>query len=223
MSGTTGIGSYANAASTFAPRTLTRADARPETQTDHGTPDHFAAQGIPVSQLKLLDTSGMKPIAIKDVPELRDMIATAWLRMRDAREAMATTVPDNAPQNVYATVEVGGKVVATLYNGGSCAMTNAAAAMAGELPSEGGGPNLAQARADMIAKAVGGTIRKAPTAIAQSQWTPRQSVSHTYTRAQLDAAFESMMRDNAKAAVQRNAGYQAAPPSAPGAATDFSA
>ena len=36
-----------------------------------------------------------------------------------ANAAAATDVPDNAPQNTYATVKVNGKVVATLYNGGS--------------------------------------------------------------------------------------------------------
>ena len=44
--------------------------------------------------------------------------------MQAAQSAFATDVPDNAPQNIYATVKVNGKVVATLYNGGSTAMTN---------------------------------------------------------------------------------------------------
>ena len=77
--------------------------------------------------------------------------------MQAAKAAWATDVPDNAPQNTYATVKVNGKVVATLYNGGSVAMTNQAAAMAGDLqdpPALNGGPDLAQWRAERIAKAV---------------------------------------------------------------------
>src|SRR5204862_6559937 len=101
------------------------------------------------------------------------------LSMRADEAAMATEGPDNAPQNMYATVKVNGKIVATLYNGGSSAMSNDAAAKVGDLPAPGasGGPDLAQSRAEYIAKATGGTIEKASTAIAQSQWTPRQSVS----------------------------------------------
>jgi hypothetical protein len=220
----TGVGGYWSPSQTYPSKTiLTRTDALPATDADDRAVAN-PAQGIPVSQLRKLDTSGMNIIAAKDVPELRDMIATAWLRTQAAaKQAAVTDVPDNAPQNIYATIEVGGKVVATLYNGGSCAMTNAAAATAGDLPdSPGGGPDLAQSRAEYIAKAVGGTIRKASTAITQSQWTPRQSVSQNYTRAQLDAAFESAMQESEKAAAQRAAGYPAAPP-ASGFYADFSA
>jgi hypothetical protein len=137
-------------------------------------------------------------------------MATTWLDAQAAGSALATEVPDNAPQNVYATVKVNGKVVATLYNAGSSAMTNDAAAKVGNLqdpPGLDGGPDLAQWRAESIAKATGGTIEKAPTAIAQSEWTPRQSVSRTYSRAQLDAAFEAVMAEGQKAVAQRTAGY----------------
>ena len=81
------------------------------------------------------------------------------------------------------------------------AMTNAAAAKVGDLPDSGpsGGPNLAQSRAEYIAKALGGTIEKASTAITQSQWTPRPTISRTYTREQLDTAFQAMMAEGRKA------------------------
>ena len=116
--------------------------------------------------------------------------------MQAANAADATDVPDNAPQNIYATVKVNGKIVATLYNAGSSLMTNDAAAKVGDLqdpPGLIGGPDLAQWRAERIAKAVGGTVEKATTAITQSAWKPRQTTSTDYTRAQLDAAFEAMM------------------------------
>lgn len=162
-----------------------------------------------MSALKKLDVSGLKIVSIADDPEFRDRIATAWLRMQAALSS--TDVPDNAPQNIYATVKVNGKVVATLYNGGSSAMTNQAAAAVGDLqdpPGLMGGPDLAQSRAERIAKAVGGTIEKAPTAITQSEWKPRPNVTPTYTREQLDAAYEAMMRDQ-KPVAQRPSYYPA--------------
>lgn len=202
---------------------LTRADALPETGANEPAAAEKAKPGIPVSALKKLDMSGLKIVSVKDNQELRDLVATVWLQ----RHAGLTSsdVPDNAPQNNYATVKVGGKVVATLYNGGSVAMTNEAAAKVGDLqdpPGLVGGPDLAQWRAERIAKAVGGTVEKAPTAITQSEWRPRESTSPSYSREQLDAAFEAMLAEAQRATAQRNAGYPAAR-DASGARTDLKA
>jgi hypothetical protein len=204
--------------------TLTRADALPVADADASTAESVKP-GIPVSALKKLDMSGLKVISIKDNPELRDRMATMWLATQAANAAFATEVPDNAPQNIYATVKVNGKVVATLYNGGSSAMTNEAAGKVGNLkdpPGLSGGPDLAQWRAEHIAKAVGGTVEKAPTAIAQSAWRPRQTVSTSYTREQLDAAFQAVMAEGQRASAQRHAGYSASHESA-GSYTDINA
>jgi hypothetical protein len=204
-------GNYLSPAQAYPSRTtFTAADALPAADADAGTAAGNAKPGIPVSTVRALDMSGLKIISVRDNPELRDLMAANWLRMQAAISAAATDVPDNAPQNIYATVKVNGKVVATLYNGGSSAMTNDAAAKAGDLqdpPGLNGGPDLAQWRAEHIAKAVGGTVEKASTAITQSEWKPRQTVSTDYTRAQLDAAFEAMVSELQVAAVQRSAGY----------------
>ncbi|HEY4344021.1 MAG TPA: hypothetical protein VGN05_06740 [Parvibaculum sp.] len=201
------VARYARSAQTRPSKvTSTSADALPVAGADASPPQ----QGIPVSTLKKLDTSGLKFISVKDNPELRDHMATNWLQMQAAQSVAATEIPDNAPQNIYATVKVDGKVVATLYNGGSSAMTNQAAGKVGNLqdpPGLNGGPDLAQFRAEAIAKAVGGTIEKAPTAITQSEWTPRPTVSTNYTRAQLDAAYQAMTAEGEKAAAQRRTGY----------------
>jgi hypothetical protein len=217
-------GAYVRPAQTHPSRTMTPADALPAADADSGTAAEPEKQGIPVSALKKLDTSGLKIISVKDNPELRDRMATMWLDTQAAEAALATDVPDNAPQNIYATVKVNGKVVATLYNSGSSAMTNEAAGKVGNLqdpPGLNGGPSLAQWRAESIAKATGGTIEKAPTAITQSEWTPRQNISRTYSRAQLDAAFQAMTAEGRKAAAQRTAGYPA--PQASGFYKDVSA
>jgi hypothetical protein len=189
---------------------LTRADALPVTDADVGTAAGNAKLGIPVSALKSLDMSGLKIMSVRDNPELHDLMATNWLTMQAADAAFAAAVPDNAPQNIYATVKVDGKVVATLYNAGSSAMTNQAAAKLGDLqdpPGLIGGPDLAQWRAERIAKAVGGTIEKAPTAITQSAWKPRDTTSTTYSRAQLDAAFDAVTAEGRRASAQRQQGY----------------
>lgn len=163
---------------------------------------------IDVSQVKPL--TGAKPISVADHPDLRDLMATNWL-MTHGADASQSAVSDDAAENTYAQVKVGGKVVATLYNGGSSTMTNAAAATIGTLedPPGLGGPDLARWRADQYAARLGGTVEKAPTAITQSQWTPRESVSTTYSRDQLDAAFQAMLAEGQKASAQQQSAYLA--------------
>jgi hypothetical protein len=105
------------------------------------------------------------------------------------------------------------------------AMTNQAAATAGDLqdpPGLNGGPDLAQWRAERIAKAVGGTVEKASTAITQSTWKPRETVSPTYTREQLDAAFDAMIAEQQKGMEPMLAGYSTQRVSS-GSLADFSA
>jgi hypothetical protein len=204
---------------------LTRADALPVADADASATPENAKPGILLSDVKKLDTSGLKFISAKDNPELRNRMAMSWLATQAANSAAATDVPDNAPQNIYATVKVNGKVVATLYNSGSSAMTNAAAAAVGGLqdpPGLSGGPDLAQWRAEHIAKAVGGTVEKASTAITQSAWRPRMSVSTSYSRQQLDAAFQAMVAEGQKLMAQRRAGYSA-PQESSGVYTDINA
>ena len=210
MTSVANAGSYLRPTPAYTSRALTRADALPEADEAAGAAAGNAKQGIPVSALKAIDMSGVKAVSVADLPEIRDMMAKHWLDTQAANATWATAVPDNAPQNTYATVKVNGKVVATLYNGGSAAMTNQAAAMVGDLQdaaAPNGGPDLAQWRAERIAKAVGGTVEKASTAITQSAWKPRETTSSNYTRAQLDAAFEAMMAEQQKAVAQRTGGY----------------
>ncbi len=190
---------------------MTRADALPEIVAD-AAPTRDEKYRVQVSEVRKLDSLGLKIVSIDDMPELRDRMATHWLNMQAAESRMATEVPDNAPQNIYATVKVNGKVVATLYNSGGSMMTNAAAGAVGDLqdpPGLNGGPNLAQARAERIAKVLGGTIEKAPTALTQSQWTPRPDVSTSYSRTQLDNAYQAIKAEGAKATAERLAGFRA--------------
>lgn len=150
-------------------------------------------------------------------------LATHWLIAHDTNEPQPA-VSDDAPENTFAQVKVAGKVVATLYNGGSSTMTNAAAAKIGKLedPPGLGGPDLAQWRADRYAERLGGTVEKASTAITQSQWTPHESSSATYSRDQLDAAFQAMLAAGQNAAAQLQSSYLASR-TQPGTSADISA
>jgi hypothetical protein len=221
VSGVSGVASnYLRPLSTFSSNptwTPTGIQSDASATADSGT----SAPRINVSQLKPLQ--GAKPISAADDPVLHDLMATNWL-MAHSASATQSLVSDDAPQNTYARVKVGGKVVATLYNGGSSTMTNEAAAKVGDLQDPPGlsGPDLAQWRGDSYAKLLGGTVEKALTAITQSQWTPHQSSSTTYSRDQLDAAFQAMVAEGRKAIAQRQSSYFAS--QAPvGASADFSA
>lgn len=106
-------------------------------------------------------------------PELQE-------RMKDAMRALSKpqmdpALADNHPSKIYATVEVNGKTVATIYNSGSAGSSNADYGRIKDLPSMGEtetllGPALAKKRAQEIAKALGGTVEPAPGAQTQSQW-----------------------------------------------------
>ncbi|MEH2495300.1 hypothetical protein V1294_001779 [Bradyrhizobium sp. AZCC 1678] len=212
--------SYLRPASTFTSNpTLTPADVQSDASapTDAGT----GSLRINVSQLKPLH--GARFISAADDPVLHDLLATNWLTTHGA-SATQSFVSDDAPQNTYAQVKVDGKVVATLYNGGSSTITNEAAVKLGDLQDPPGfsGPNLAQWRADSYARLLGGTVEKAPTAITQSQWTTHESSSTTYSRDQLDAAFQAMLAEGQKATAQRQSSYLASQAQA-GTSADFSA
>jgi hypothetical protein len=84
--------------------------------------------------------------------------------------------PDNAPSQLYAEIKVGNKTIGKVYNSGCCETPNS---LAGRVqlggPDEEGltGPELAQLRAEKIAKACGGTIVKGDTAMTQEEFEAR--------------------------------------------------
>lgn len=137
--------------------------------------------GIPVSTLQPLDKSKLKITKLS--PEMA-------AQMEDVQKLRFRTLvnpaqADNHPSNIYATVKVGGKVVATLYNSGASMTSNADHGKIRKLPSMGDsetltGPALAQKRAEEIAEKLGGTIEKVATAKTQAQWQSRPPVEWTY-------------------------------------------
>jgi len=208
-------GTYVRSAQAFPLKTtLTTGDA--QLATEPPAPPATASVKLeqPDLTFRALDVSQSKITPLD--AGLRDLFATVcW-------EAQLAGSTDNASQNIYASVKVDGKIVATLYNGGSSIMTNEAAEKAGDLKAPPGlnGPDLAEWRAARIAEAVGGTVEKAPTATAQSEWTPLQSTNDSQAR--LAPALDSLMAEQQKAIAQRSAGYQATREPSLGH-TDFSA
>ena len=140
---------------------------------------------LPLDNVKRLTGLNLKPIKLPE--ELQ-------ARLKEIQE-FRYSKPSGPPDEVYAEVKVGGKVVATLYNSGAAVTSNAAAGKLRQLPSMGEGttltgPALAQLRAEEIAKALGGTVSKAETAMTQSQWRNRPPTTWTVDH-------EAMARDQA--------------------------
>jgi hypothetical protein len=76
-------------------------------------------------------------------------------------------------QDIYAEIKLGGKTIATIYNDGSTATSNALASKT--KLSDGQGPDLAQKRAEELAEASGGAIVKPGSAITNAQWQVQQA------------------------------------------------
>ncbi len=99
----------------------------------------------------------------------------------DTVEASLEAFPlaDTPATQPYATVVVGGKVVATIDNQGVVASDDELGQkLQGILQGDvdgANGPDLAQARAEQIAELLGGEVRKVDTAMTQSQFNASPS------------------------------------------------
>jgi len=112
---------------------------------------------------------------------------------------------EEAGSSVYGEVHLHGRVIATLYNNGQGSAANGIPI--GAVPGEGqptSGPELAAWRAAEIARAAGGTVVRATTAMEQRTWealAPSRWVTDT---AALDA-YIAEFRNQTQDAVGRNA------------------
>lgn len=114
--------------------------------------------------------------------------------------------PDNTPENVYAEVRVGDRVVATLYNSGASMLSSEAYGAIGALDEPNlTGPELAQWRAETYARMLGGTLSMASTAASQEQWQARPDPTDRFSREELDRALAAMQH----AGDRRHAAYLA--------------
>jgi hypothetical protein len=149
---------------------------------------------IDLSQTKALDISSAS------VRKLTDEEKAKFEKIREmlyAKPANLDELKDHVSQKPYAQVVVNGKVVATLYNSGAAETSNATYARVKNLSSMGEeekstGPELAQKRAEEIAKALGGSVVKSDTAVTQSQYLSTPAFQVKY-----EIDYAAMERDRA--------------------------
>lgn len=135
---------------------------------------------IDLSKMKQIDISNMNTRKLTPDEEKAFRAET-----KKIIEGMFTRPVGKTSAGDYAKVVVNGKTVATLSNEGYAEMSNGLLHIGSTLPNDGGGPELAQRRAEAIAKATGGTVVKQASAMTQSQWNQREPIKLTVDFAQM--------------------------------------
>lgn len=170
----------------------------------------FIFQGKEVTA-KRLDAT-LNATHVSELPEelyqgflagLEHALQTASMGEANAKPADSAYLANHPAMKPYATVEVGGKVVATVDNQGVMSTSNEIDTLLGDrIPNDingTNGPNLAQARAEKIAELLGGKVVKSSTAITQSQFDANP-IDPERLRAQFNA--EAMKNDPLYAQIQ---------------------
>lgn len=136
-----------------------------------------------------IDPSSLKVVKLTEAPQ------AAFQRLIEAQETLLrgryTQAPDlsgHPAYQDYARIMVGGKEVARLDNNGYLTTSNRVGAMIeGRFPNTSpigrSGPVLAQLRADVVAKLLGGEVVMAKTAMDQGRYDtlpkPKPSIDET--------------------------------------------
>lgn len=150
--------------------------------------------GIDIAKFKKLDI---------DPANLRKATAEEMAEFEKIREMQYTTISNldelqnHVSQKIYAEVKVNGQTIAKVYNGGTSETSNAYGAKINkiieDLDSKLTGPQGAQERAEAIAKAFGGTVVKAGTAVTQTEYLATPAFKPEYK-----VDYEAMERDRAR-------------------------
>lgn len=163
---------------------------------------------IDIASAFRLDLSSLKKIEAGQLKQAKlapDELAKIQAQLAEAQAAAyRIPVPGTYEDSLFATVEVNGQVVAKLTNNGFAETSNALAGRLRSLPSMGegataSGPALARQRAEEIAKALGGKVMIADTAMTQTQWQNKPAIQWT-------TDWEAMQRDQ-----QAALGYTSSP------------
>ena len=154
--------------------------------------------------VKMLDTSKLKTSHVSELPEeeynsfLNDLETFLEARYREPADTSG-----NAAYKSYANVEANGEVVAKIDNHGFVETSNALGSQIRKLIEQADqeasvkeGPLLAQARAEHIAAALGGTVVKSSTALTQSQFnaTPQPTSTVDYEAMKNDPAYQQLQK-----------------------------
>jgi hypothetical protein len=161
--------------------------------------------GIPINQpgVKPLDMSKLKMFNIAEASEeVYQRYIENSEKVLEARYSQAPDTSNSPAYKPYATVQVNGKTVAEIDNHGFVETSNALSSKLngklGEIDQQIGtnGPVLAQARAEIIAKLLGGEVVKSSTALTQSQFDaipePRSNVG--FEAMKEDRGFEMLQK-----------------------------
>ncbi|WP_086478984.1 hypothetical protein [Oceanospirillum sanctuarii] len=148
-----------------------------------------------------------EPTQLKSLDELPDktfrQIVESNLSFLQSRYQQIENYQGNPVNNTYAEVVVRGQVVATIDNNGYLSTSNAfhaqhqlLAAAGLNPPGVAKGPELARARAEMIAQLSGGYIRKSEDAMDQADYEAavKPSLSVNTEMMMQDPLFLNMMK-----------------------------
>jgi len=156
---------------------------------------------ISLKDAQPLDMSKIKPIAVWEQPgELFESFVKAAETVLESRHSVHPDTSKNPAYAAYATVQVGGKVVAEIDNHGFVTTSNTTGAMLGNLPNTAqgviSGPNLAKARAEYLADLLGGEVVMSSTALTQTAFaTEPQPRIELDTKAMLaDPLYQNLQR-----------------------------
>lgn len=148
-----------------------------------------------------LDTSKMKAFHLSEAPE--EQYQSFINAQEKFLKSQYTEHPDTSNHPLYkpyATVQVDGKTVATLYNSGGVSSSNAIGAKIQKLFADDdtslSGPAGAQERAEKIAELLGGTVEKSSTAITQAQFraNPHPEGTINYAAMHEDPMYEQLQK-----------------------------
>ena len=184
----------------------TTAAASADSQSQH-FPELFSRSGQALTPLAVQ----LNAIHVSELPEERyqqfieaqkQLIEANQQHLENQYSSRNKPQPENLPQTQpYATIKVGGKVVASVDNQGVVTTaSDLSQDLLARLPNElngGNGPDLAQARAQVLAGYFGGKVEKADTAINQQEFDLLQhqaemAVSIDYAAMHNDPMFEQL-------------------------------
>lgn len=129
---------------------------------------------ISILDAQEIDLSKQKMMKVSEASqEFFDRFVEGSMKMLEGKYAEFPDTENHPAYQDFAKVTVNGKVVATLDNNGFISSSNAYAGRIQDAIKnlDGKGPQLAGARAEAVAKALGGQIEMADTALSQLEYS----------------------------------------------------
>jgi hypothetical protein len=158
------------------------------------------ARPVSVADVKRLDMSPIKPVAIWESDEMYGRIMEAQEALLEMSHSVRPDTSRNPAYAAYATVQVGGKVVAEIDNHGWVTTSNALGGRLGHLPDAAqgvfSGPALARARAEYLAEQLGGEVVMSSTALTQAafQRVPQPKIEVDVAAMQADPLYQNLQQ-----------------------------